>query len=68
MKRPRWKGKTMNSILDMFNLKHLWGIEASSLKLGEKWELEVKICTLAGYGKYYEEEQEDNRTLRDTGT
>lgn len=55
----------MNSILDMFNLKHLWDIEASSLKLGEKWELEVKICTLAEYGKYYEEEQEDNRTLRD---
>lgn len=36
----------MNSILHMFNLRHL--IQGNRLKLGEKGELEVRLWTSSG--------------------
>lgn len=38
--------KMMNSILHMFNLRHL--IQGNRLKLGEKGELEVRLWTSSG--------------------
>ena len=38
--------KMMNSILHMFNLRHL--IQGNRLKLGEKGKLEVRLWTSSG--------------------
>lgn len=38
----------MNSVLYIFNRRHLWNIQGNSLKLGEKCELEVKIGMSSG--------------------
>ena len=38
--------KMMNSILHMFNMRHL--IQGNSLNLGEKGELEARIWTSSG--------------------